>query len=346
MLPHSMPEHTQALPRAKVGQPWPAIRRREMPIRLPNGPDKLAVLTKPWSGVEVSRPGIARRAHDLGDCQKTCCDCQVSRSETGKPSPDKPDSMPRFAANISLMFEELPYLERFAAAADAGFDAVEILNPYETAAKDTQRALIANGLNLVLINAPPPNYTGGTRGFAAISDGTARFQSDIRRVLRYCEILRPTMIHVMSGVAEGPAARDALIANLQWAADLAPDQMFTIEPLNPKDQPGYFLNNYPLAIEVLDAVERPNVGLQYDAYHAHLIHGDAASVWEEYGPRAVHIQIGNPPDRSPPGTDGPLDFAALFASIDASGYDGWVSGEYHPGGPTEKTLGWMHASTD
>ena len=249
--------------------------------------------------------------------------------------------MPKFAANISLLFAELPYLERFAAAAAAGFDAVEILFPYELAAKETQRALLANGQQLLLINAPPPNYTGGMPGYAALPMGTDQFQRDIRRVLRYADVLRPRMIHIMSGYAKGEVAKQTLIDNLKWAADYAPGQQFTIEPLNSGDQPGYFLDDYNLAVEVLEAVDRQNVGLQYDAYHAQMIHGDAAKVWDAFGERAVHVQIGAAPGRCEPGT-GPVDFEQLFAAIDESGYTGWVSAEYTPSTKrTEDSLGWM-----
>ncbi|MBE1285149.1 MAG: TIM barrel protein [Rhodobacteraceae bacterium] len=249
--------------------------------------------------------------------------------------------MPRFAANISLLFAELPYLDRFEAAARSGFKAVEILFPYDCAAKDTQRALISNGLDLVLINAPPPNYTGGTPGFAALPGGEARFQSDMRRVMRYAEMLKPGLIHVMAGYVQGGEAQETFVRNLQWVADLAPSQRFTIEPLNAQDQPGYFLNDYSLATRVLDQVDRPNVGLQFDAYHAQMIHGDAAQVWQDHAERAVHVQIGAAPDRSEPGR-GPVDFPALFQAIDASGYKGWVSAEYTPSTPmTQASLGWM-----
>ncbi|MEK0164335.1 TIM barrel protein [Phaeobacter sp. JH18-32] len=249
--------------------------------------------------------------------------------------------MPKFAANISLLFAELPYLDRFPAAARAGFEAVEILFPYELAAKETQRALLANGLELLLINAPPPNYTGGMPGYAALPMGSDRFQRDIRRVLRYAEVLRPGMIHIMAGYAKGDVAKETLIRNLQWAADYAPGQQFTIEPLNSGDQPGYFLDDYNLAVEVLEAVDRKNVGLQYDAYHAQLIHGDAVKVWEAFGNRAVHVQIGAAPGRCEPGT-GPVDFEQLFAAIDESGYGGWVSAEYTPSTKrTEDSLAWM-----
>lgn len=249
--------------------------------------------------------------------------------------------MPRFAANLSLLFTELPYLDRFPAAAQAGFKAVEILFPYDLAAKETRRAMLASGLELVLINAPPPNYTGGQPGYAAVPDGEARFQSDIRRVLRYAEVLQPGMIHIMSGYASGPQAMASFIQNLQWAADFAPQQNFTIEPLNPTSQPGYFLNDYDLAGEVLDQVNRANVGLQYDSFHAHMIHGDALVIWNRHHNRVVHAQIGAAPDRSEPG-NGPTDFPNLFNEMDRCGYAGWVSAEYTPSTPrTKHSLTWM-----
>jgi hydroxypyruvate isomerase len=249
--------------------------------------------------------------------------------------------MPKFAANLSLLFTELPYLDRFKAAADAGFTGVEILFPYDLAAKETRRAALAQGLDLVLINAPPPNYTGGTPGYAAVPGGEARFEHDIRRVLRFAEQLKPGLIHVMAGYEKGPQAHAAFVRNLQWAADLAPRQGFTIEPLNPVDQPGYFMDDYDLAADILKAVDRPNVGLQYDSYHAQMIHGDAAGIWHKHGPAAVHVQIGASPRRTEPGA-GPIDFPALFSAIDDSGYTGWVSAEYNPTtARTLDSLGWM-----
>ncbi len=249
--------------------------------------------------------------------------------------------MPRFAANISLLFTELPYLDRFSAAADAGFKAVEILFPYDVAARETRRALLANGLELVLINAPPPNYTGGTPGYGAVPGHEARFEHDIRRVLRYAGELRAGLIHIMAGYVKGPEAQATFVRNLQWAADLAPDQGFTIEPLNPGDQPGYFLDDYDLAAKVLTQVNRPNVGLQYDSYHAQVIHHDAARIWDRFGAQAVHVQLGAAPNRAEPGP-GPIDFPALFRAIDNSGYCGWVSAEYNPTTPrTKDSLHWM-----
>ncbi|MFC3613300.1 hydroxypyruvate isomerase family protein [Lutimaribacter marinistellae] len=249
--------------------------------------------------------------------------------------------MPRFAANLSLLFTELPFLDRFSAAADVGFSGVEVLFPYDTATKLTRRALLANGLDFVLMNAPPPNYTGGTPGYAALTGQDARFRSDMKRTMRFAAELRPGLIHVMSGPGEGDDAKKTFVANLQWLADAYPEQRFTIEPLNPVSQPGYFLNDYDLAAEVLGAVDRPNLALQYDAFHAQMIHGDALGTWEKHGYRAAHIQIGAAPDRSEPGR-GPVDFPALFSAIDDSGYSGWVSAEYTPSsGDTRRSLGWM-----
>ena len=249
--------------------------------------------------------------------------------------------MPKFAANLSLLFTELPYLDRFAAAADAGFKAVEILFPYDLAARDTRRALLQHDLELVLINAPPPNYTGGTPGYGAVPGGEDRFRHDVKRVLRYAGELRPGKIHMMSGYCEGEDAFQTFVHNLQWAADEAPHQQFTIEPLNPGDQPGYFLNDFDLAARVLAAVERPNVTLQYDSYHAQVIHGDALAVWEKHKWLVTHVQIGDAPGRTEPGL-GQVEFQKLFEAIETSGYGGWISAEYNPTTKrTEDSLGWF-----
>ena len=249
--------------------------------------------------------------------------------------------MPRFAANLSLLFTEFPYLERFEAAARAGFRAVEILFPYEFPAGETRRALISNDLELVLINAPPPNYTGGDQGFAGVPGGEARFQYDMRRVMRFAGEFHPGVIHLMSGYSEDPAAVDVLVQNLQWAADMAPMQQFTIEPLNRTDQPGYVLSDFDLAAEVLARVGRDNVGLQFDTYHAQVIHGDALAVWDRVAPLVRHVQVGDLPGRVEPG-GGHFDFRGFFEMLDATGYAGWVSAEYHPRTKlTKDSLGWM-----
>lgn len=250
--------------------------------------------------------------------------------------------MPRFAANISLLFTELPFLDRFAAARAAGFEGVEILFPYDCPVREILMAQGAVGLPIVLINTPPPNWAGGDRGFAAIPGGQDRFRHDFKRALRYAETLGAGIVHVMSGIAEGAEAKATLIENLIWATEFAPRQHLTIEPLNTVDMPGYFLDDYDLAAEVLEAVAAPNLALQYDAYHAQMITGDALGVWRAHGARAGHVQIADAPGRVAPGLGGDVDFEALFAALEADGYDGFVSAEYHPGDKgTAAGLGWM-----
>ena len=248
--------------------------------------------------------------------------------------------VPKFCANLSFLWKDLDPPARIHAAAAAGFDAVEILFPYDTPAQDMRRALDATGLVLALINCPPPNYTGGARGFAAVPADRDRFRTDFRRALRYAQTLKAQHLHIMSGVAEGDDARACLIDNLTWACAEAPDQSLTIEPINPHDMPGYFLNDFDLAAQVIDAVGAPNLGLQFDAYHAHRITGDLAATWARHGARVRHVQFADHPGRHEPGS-GEIDLAAFFTRLDADGYDGWASAEYAPAGDTDDGLGWL-----
>ena len=248
--------------------------------------------------------------------------------------------MPRFAANLSMLFRELPLLERPSAARDAGFAGVEILFPYDEPGHLIRQALDRAGLPLILINTPPPNWTGGDRGFAAIPGGEERFRHDFRRALRYAQVLGARHIHVMAGVAEGPEARDTFIRNLAWAAATAPEQPLTIEPINTHDMPGYFLDDFDLAAEVLDTVGAPNLALQFDAYHAHRITGDVMGTWAAHGHRAAHVQVAGYPGRHEP-AGGEIDYPAFFARLDSDGYAGFVSGEYTPEGRTEDGIGWI-----
>lgn len=245
------------------------------------------------------------------------------------------------AANLSHLWPELPYLDRFDAAAMAGFNGVEVLFPYDVAATETRRALVRGGLKMVLINAPPPNYTGGLRGFSAVEGAEERFAYDMRRAYRYAQELRVPMIHVMTGNAVGEEAKQRVISNLRSASKAAPEGItLTLEPLCPQSQPGYFLNDYALAAEIIAAVDAPNIRLQFDSFHAQMIHGDAVAVFKSYRDLIVHVQVGDAPDRSSPGS-GTVDFNALFAVMRDTGYDGWVSGEYTPGPNTNATLDWM-----
>lgn len=259
--------------------------------------------------------------------------------------------MPRFAANLTLLFTELPMEARFEAAAAAGFEAVEILFPYDLGAEALRRPALAQGLDIVLMNCPPPNWTGGPRGFAAQPTTRDRFRRDFDRCLRMAEALRARQIHVMAGTQEGTgagaeqAARDCLTENLAWACERAPHASLLIEPINQTDMPGYALSDFDLAAQVIGDVGAPNLGLQFDAYHAQIITGDAMATFAAHRPLIRHIQIAGLPGRHEPVMGGGLDYPAFFDAVDASGFRGWVSAEYHPATLTEKGLGWLQAAT-
>lgn len=247
--------------------------------------------------------------------------------------------MPKFAANLSTLFTEAPLLDRFSAARRAGFDGVEVLFPYDHAAREIEDRLIGNDLTLVLMNAPPPNYTDRPRGFAAVPGGSALFRQDFARAARYARALRARHLHVMAGVAEGTEALGTYIDNLRWAVAEAPGLGLTIEPVHGPDMPGYFLCDVETAIEVIEAVGAPNLGLQFDAYHIHKLTGDVPGTWARVAARVAHVQVGGVPDRHEP-VKGAVDFPAFFRLLDDSGYDGWVGGEYHPARRTEDGLAW------
>jgi len=248
--------------------------------------------------------------------------------------------MPRFAANLTMLFSELPLLERFAAAKVAGFKAVEVLFPYDHDPKEIRAALDDCGLPLVLINTPIGDQKNGDRGFAAVPGAEGRFNEGLALALEYAEILRPAFVHVMSGNAAGPKALDTLLGHLHGMVQLAPQQGFLIEPLNPYDMPGYFLNDFAVARHVITDINAANLGLQFDAYHAHRIMGDVLGTWETFGHQAQHIQIADHPGRHEPGS-GEIPFAVFFERVKSSDYKGWISAEYHPADTTQSGLGWM-----
>lgn len=248
--------------------------------------------------------------------------------------------MPRFAANLTWLFTELPFMDRFRAAKEAGFDAVEVLFPYDCPTQDMRDQLVWNDLNFVLMNCPPPNATGGPQGFAAAPELKDRFRRDFDRAMRFAAVLKPKFMHIMSGPGDGAQSRATFIENLIWAAARAPKMRLTIEPINPDDMPGYFLNDFDLATDILDTVAAPNLGLQFDAYHARRITGDLMGAWSRYGPRTVHIQMAGHPGRHEPNV-GDIDYPEFFARLDADGYRGFVSAEYGPRGATSAGLDWM-----
>ncbi|WP_323008999.1 hydroxypyruvate isomerase family protein [Paracoccus sp. (in: a-proteobacteria)] len=248
--------------------------------------------------------------------------------------------MARFAANLTYLFTEMPMLQRFAAARRAGFKGVEILFPYDLAVKELASAAQAAGIEFVLMNTPPPNWAGGPRGFAAEPGNETRFRGDFDRALRFAKALKVQHIHVMAGKGEGEPARRTFVENLKWACARDPQTSLTIEPMARADMPGYFLDSFDLAAEVLDKVRAPNLGLQFDVYQAQMIHGDALAVWQRHAGRVRHIQISDCPDRNEP-RQGTIDFPELLRAIDASGYGGWVGAEYSPRTSTEAGLHWL-----
>lgn len=243
-------------------------------------------------------------------------------------------AMPAFAASLETLWTELHPMDRPAAAARAGFEWVEIPFPYDLNAADLRRELIRRGLRLALIACPPPNYTGGARGFAALPGAEGRFRRDLARALRYAELLRPRVLQILPGQGEG--SRDALVENLAWAAERAGAQRLVVEPA--PGQAG--LGSFAEAVDVVEAVGAPNLSLLFDAGHAETLAGDVAAAWAAHGRRAGHVQVADGPGRGAPGTAG-LDLPALLAAIGAAGYDGPVGAEYDPAGPTERTLGWL-----
>ena len=251
--------------------------------------------------------------------------------------------MPKFAANLSMLFTELPFLDRFQAARAAGFEGVEFLFPYDFDALEIRRALDDCGLPLVLFNTPAGDWQTGDRGFAAMPDGQSRFLAGLTLSLEYAAILRPFHIHIMSGVSGGHEAESTLIYNLKDATKRNPNQSFLIEPLNPQDVPGYFLGDFAVAKRVIETVNTPNLNLQFDAYHSHLMRGDVLGDWAAYRDLVRHIQIAGVPGRNEP-LPSEIDYLRFFEQLAKDGYQGFVSAEYHPKGRTDAGLNWTNAA--
>ena len=242
----------------------------------------------------------------------------------------------RLAANLTMLFGDAPMWERIDAAADAGFTGIEILQPYSEDPIDLRHTLEAAGPELVLINTPEPDWDAGGRGHAAVPGQEDAFRQGLDRALAFAADAGANIIHILAGRATGAAARETYLENLAHASDTAPEMVFTIEPLNGDDHPGYFLDDFDKAAEILDTLGRQNLALQFDIYHARKITGDAAAAWARHGPRAAHVQVAGP-DRQEPGPDE----IAVLTEIAASGFRGWIGAEYQPKAATEDGLAWM-----
>ncbi|MFB9289937.1 2-oxo-tetronate isomerase [Pseudoduganella plicata] len=253
--------------------------------------------------------------------------------------------MPRFAANLSMLFTEHSFLDRFAAARAAGFDAVEFLFPYAYEPDEIARRLDDNGLRLVLHNLPPGDWDRGDRGNACDPRRMGEFRAAAQTAVRYATRLHVPYVHCMAGIVprglDLRRAREAYIVNLQYAADLlAPHGIgVTIEPINGHDTPDYFLQDSTQALDIIAAADRPNLYLQYDIYHMHRMGEPVAQRLRDSLPSIRHIQIADAPGRHEPGT-GEIDYPGLLALLDELGYDGWVGCEYRPHGDTLAGLDW------
>ena len=260
--------------------------------------------------------------------------------------------MPRFAANLSMMYTEHAFLDRFAAAAADGFTAVEYLFPYEHPAAELASRLQASGLSQVLFNAPPGDWSAGERGVACLPGRQDEFRAGVRRALEYAGVLGCPRIHLMAGLApagtDRRVLRDAYVDNLAWAAPQAAAQGVDVlvEPINTRDIPGYFLNRQDEAHAVVVADGAANLKVQMDLYHCQIVEGDVGMKLRQYLPsgRVGHIQIAGVPERHEPDL-GELNYPYLFSIIDELRFDGWVGCEYRPAGPTSAGLGWLRAQS-
>jgi len=253
--------------------------------------------------------------------------------------------MPRLAANLSMMFNEVPFLDRFERAAKAGFTAVEYLFPYEFLAPDIAARLKANGLAQVLFNAPPGNWAAGERGLAAVPGRDAEFREGFLHALDYAAALGCPQVHVMAGILPPGVAHltaaSIYAANLAWAAEQAAKAgvNLLLEPINHRDMPGYFLHTTRQAAEIIAGLGADNIRLQFDIYHCQITEGDVTRRMADLLGLIAHMQIADVPDRHEPGT-GEIGWDYVFRRIDALGYAGFVGCEYRPAGETEAGLAW------
>jgi hydroxypyruvate isomerase len=260
--------------------------------------------------------------------------------------------MPQFAANLTLLFNEVPFLERFEKASQAGFKAVEFLFPYAYAADEIKTLLDQYHLKLVLHNLPPGNFESNERGIACLPNRIDEFRLGVATGIQYAEILGVKQLNCLAGITpqgiDTQLLRQTLIANLQYAAKefQAAGLKLLIEPINTFDIPNFYLSRTEQAIAILDEVAAPNAFLQFDIYHAQRMAGELAKTIELYLPRIAHMQLADNPGRNEPGT-GEINYCFLFELIDRLQYSGWIGCEYKPLTSTQAGLDWMkHLKND
>ncbi|WP_416357879.1 2-oxo-tetronate isomerase [Aureimonas phyllosphaerae] len=254
--------------------------------------------------------------------------------------------MPRFAANLTMMFNEVPFLDRFAEAARAGFAGVEFLFPYEWEAQAIAERLRANALTQALFNMPPGDWAAGERGIACLPGREAEFTEGVQTAVRYARALGCERIHAMAGLLPAGTERkrslDLYRRNIAAAARRLADDGLTlvIEPINTRDMPGYLLNHQREAHALVAEIGAANLKVQMDFYHAQIMDGDLWRLFEAHRETVGHIQIASVPERHEP-DEGEVNYPWLFEKLDEAGYEGWVGCEYRPRGDTRAGLGWF-----
>ncbi|HMN58306.1 MAG TPA: hydroxypyruvate isomerase [Ottowia sp.] len=256
--------------------------------------------------------------------------------------------MPKLAANLTMLYNEVPFLDRFALAAQDGFQAVEFLFPYAFKSEDIRQRLDANGLQLVLHNLPAGNWDAGERGIACHPERTAEFRDGVASAIAYAKVLGVGQLNCLAGKAPAGVAdatlRRTLVENLRYAAaELKKAGLkLLVEPINTFDIPGFYLHGSAQTLALLDEVGADNAYLQYDIYHMQRMEGELAATLQKQLARIAHLQLADNPGRNEPGT-GEINYAFLFAFLDRIGYDGWIGCEYKPAAATRAGLGWIKA---
>ncbi|MBJ9977763.1 hydroxypyruvate isomerase [Pseudomonas sp. S75] len=254
--------------------------------------------------------------------------------------------MPRFAANLSMLFTEQDFLARFKAAADAGFSGVEYLFPYDFGASDIKRELDAHGLTQVLFNLPAGDWAAGERGITCLPERVEEFRAGVDKAIEYAKVLGNTQVNALAGIrpqgVDDARIRQTFVDNLRYAAQKLEGAgiRLVMEMINTRDIPGFYLNTTEQALAIQAEVGSANLFLQYDIYHMQIMEGDLARTLEAHLGLINHVQLADNPGRHEPGT-GEINYRFLFEHLDRIGYKGWIGAEYKPKGTTEAGLGWL-----
>ncbi len=254
--------------------------------------------------------------------------------------------MPKFSANISMLFKEVDFLDRFERAAAAGFRAVEFLFPYEWDKDELKERLQSFGLEMVLHNLPAGQWSAGERGLACLPDRVSEFRAGVKQAIDYAAALGCPRLNCLAGIPpvtlSPQETQDTLVSNVRYAAEEAQQAgiKLLVEALNSQDMPGFLLSSTRQMNDLLKAVDHPNLYMQYDIYHMQIMEGNLIRTIGQNIERIAHMQLADVPGRHEPGT-GEINFENVFHAIDEMGYQGWIGCEYNPSGPTEAGLGWV-----